>query len=283
MTRLTSQDIAPLADRLKDHDRYLTRVTGYSLLGIGVAAAGIEDIFRAQELAPRINTAVVPIRSGLGIISGFTETVCSILVHLGFDGWVTRHTDVAGFTEAVDHGAQVIFASDDDCFAAFCPQQGKTVYNSHATAHGFVAGLDLMAGGLDGRKVLVLGCGPVGQRAVQALLMRNARIGVVDRVGVKAVELAGWAGKAYGASVNAIADVEAALLSHDLLVDATNAPDVIRTKHVTPRTYVTAPGVPCGITAKAMQKLNGRILHDPLQIGVSTMACESIRIVHADI
>ena len=279
MTRLTTGDIEEICAQLVQYDRKLISVTGQSLLGIGSRTAGLENAAHLQRVAPKIKMAVVPIRSGLGVISGFAEAVCGILLHLGFDATVTGHADVTGFAEAFDLKAQVIFASDDDRFVAFCPRQGKTVDNSRATAEGFVAGLDLMAGGLEGKDVLVLGCGPVGRGAVEALVSRKAKICVVDRVEKRAADLARWAQIERRAILQAASDADKALLTHHLIVDATNAPDVIHERHVTDKTHVAAPGMPCGITLRAREKLAGRILHDPLQIGVAAMACEAARII----
>jgi pyrrolysine biosynthesis protein PylD len=281
MTRLTTDDIEHIRLQLIRHDDYLASVTGQTLLGIGAAASGRGDVSFFQRVAPKIKMAVVPIGGGLGIISGFAQTVCGILVHLGFDAVVTGHSDVAGFADAVDAGGQIIMAADDDCFVAFCPRQGRTVDNSRATAKGFVAGLDLMAGGLNGKGVLVIGCGPVGRWAVEALLMRKARVIVFDRVAEKAADLAGWIQGAYKSPIRVVSDLEQALSTHHLIVEATNAAEVIHARHVSANTHVTAPGMPCGVTLHAREKLAGRILHDPLQIGVATMACEAVRIIHA--
>ncbi|MBR9984320.1 MAG: 3-methylornithyl-N6-L-lysine dehydrogenase PylD [Desulfosarcina sp.] len=281
MTRLTTDDIEGIRAQLVEYDRELVSVTGRTLLGIGEWASGLGDEGHLQRLAPGKKMAVVPIRSGLGVISGFSETVCGILLHLGFDAMIPGRSDVSGFAEAVDGGAQVILAADDDRFVAFCPRQGKTVDNSRATARGYVAGLDLMAGGLDGKEVLVVGCGPVGRWAVEALSMRKARVSVIDRVAEKAEELTRWARSAFQADVQVGPDLEQALSTHHLIVDATNAAEVIHARHVTADTHVAAPGMPCGATLDAREKLAGRILHDPLQIGVATMACEALRIIHA--
>ncbi|MBC2713139.1 MAG: 3-methylornithyl-N6-L-lysine dehydrogenase PylD [Desulfosarcina sp.] len=279
MTRLTTDDIEEIRFQLIRYDQYLESVTGRTLMGIGASASGFGDIAHFQQVATGIKMAVVPIRSGLGIISGFDETVCGILVHLGFDAAVTGNSDVAGFADAVDMGAQVIMAADDDRFVAFCPRQGKIVDNSRATARGFVAGLDLMAGGLDGKGVLVVGCGPVGRWVVDALLTRKARVCVVDRFAEKAEDLAEWAQGTFQTAIQVASDVDQALSTHHLIVDATNAADVIHARHVTTKTRVAAPGMPCGITPHAREKLADRILHDPLQIGVATMACEAVRII----
>ena len=279
MTRLTTDDIQDIRFELNAYDRYLVSATGRSLLGIGAAAAGFGDVPRFRDAAASIRMAVVPIRSGLGVISGFAETVCGILVHMGFDALVTGYSDVSGIAEAIDVGAHVILAADDDRFVAFCPRQGKTVDNSRATATGFVAGLDLMAGGLDGKRVLVLGCGPVGRWVVEALLMRKAIVTVVDRVAKKAEGLAGWTRAVFQTTIHVGFELGQALSTHLLIVDTTNAAGVIHARHVTTDTRVAAPGMPCGVTSNAREKLAGRILHDPLQIGVAAMACQAVHII----
>ncbi|MDX2452334.1 3-methylornithyl-N6-L-lysine dehydrogenase PylD [Desulfosarcina sp.] len=280
MTRLTVDDIEGIRAQLVQYDRQLVSVTGRTLLGIGAWASGLEDEGHLQRLAPGIKMAVVPIHSGLGVISGFAEAVCGILLHLGFDAMIPGCSDVAGFAYALDMGAQVILAADDERFVAFCPRQGKTVDNSRATANGFVAGLDLMAGGLNGKGVLVIGCGPVGRWAVEVLLKRKSRVCVVDQAAEKAENLSRWARSAFQTDLQVGPDLEQALSTHHLIVDATNATEVIHARHVTANTHVAAPGMPIGVTPRAREKLADRILHDPLQIGVATMACQAARIVH---
>jgi pyrrolysine biosynthesis protein PylD len=264
---------------LNRYDRYLMSATGRSLLGIGAAACGIDDVTRLRDAAPSIRMAVVPIRSGLGVISGFAEAVRGILVHMGFDASVTGNSDVSGFADAVDGGAQVILAADDNRFVAFCPRQAKTVDNSRATASGFVAGLDLMAGGLDAKDVLVIGCGPVGRWSVEALLTCKARVSVVDQLAQKAADLAEWIQGTFHSTIRVATDADTALSTHELIVEATNAADVIHARHVTADTRVAAPGMPCGVTPRARKMLAGRILHDPLPIGVATMACQAVGII----
>jgi len=279
MTRLTHDDIKAICPQLAAYDDHLMSVTGRPLLGIGAAAAGIDDWEAWRHQASTIRMAVVPIRGGLGIISGFADCVCGILAHLGFDAAVTPGSDVAGFAHAVASGAQVIMAADDDRFVAFCLRQGRTVDNSRATAFGFIAGLDGMAGGLAGAEVLVLGCGPVGRWCVAALLQRRARVRVADPQHDRTTALAQWVQRRDGQSIQVITDGELALGSHDLIVDATHAAHLIRARHVTPATRIAAPGVPCGLSPRARQKLDGRFLHDPLQIGVAAMACEAARMM----
>lgn len=277
MTRLTRDDIEDLCAGLPDYDRSLRSATGRSLLGVGAAAAGLADIQSLQQTAPSVKMAVVPISGGLGLISGFASAVGCILGHMGFAAGLTECTDVSGFAEAVEGGAQVIFAADDHRFVAFCRYPFTTVDNAWATAVGYVTGLDLMAGGLAGQRVLVLGCGPVGRWAAQALLRRRARVCVADRVPGRAADLVRRAAIEWGATLGVAADVAGALADHDLIVDATDAADIIDVDHVTPRTRIAAPGMPCGVTPRARQLVAGRMLHDPLQIGVAVMACAAMR------
>lgn len=277
MTRLTQADIDTLCAGLPDYDRYLRSATGRSLLGVGAAAAGVADIRTLRRNAPSVRMAVVPITGGQGLISGFASTVGGILGHLGFAAWVTECGDVSGFAEAMERGAQVIYAADDGRFVAFCCRPSAIVDNAWATAAGYVAGLDLMAGGLAGRQVLVLGCGPVGRWAVQALLKRRARVCVADRVPGRAADLVRRAATEWGATLRLAAGGAADLADHDLIVDATDAADIIDLDHLTPRTRIAAPGMPCGVTPRAREQLAGRMLHDPLPIGVAVMACAAMR------
>lgn len=279
MTRLTSEDIHAVCSGLPGYDHDLQEATGRSLLEIGAAAGAITDIRALRRQAPSIKMAVVPVRGGLGIIGGFSEAVGGILTYLGFDARVTRHTDVAGFAEAVESGTRVILAADDDRFVAFCPQQSALADNAECTARGYVAGFEFMAGGLAGKPVLVMGCGPVGRCAVRALLSHGARVCVIDRLAAKADELVRWAVADLRSTVRLAADLEQALADHDLIFDATNAADIIHSRHVTARTRIAAPGMPCGVTENARRRLTGRLLHDPLQIGVAAMACEAVHLI----
>ena len=49
-------------------------------------------------------------------------------------------------------------------------------------AKGFIAGLDLMTGGLKKKNVLVLGCGAVGRAATQTLIKQKAIVAMARKL-----------------------------------------------------------------------------------------------------
>ena len=264
MTRLTTADIADIGPGLARYDRRLRVSTGRSLAGIACHAAGLaEESFVSLRRGVRV--AVVPLTCGQGVIDGFSSAVAAIADHLGFESLVTQATDAGGLAEACERGAEILLSADDGRFVALDFSTGKVADNSVLTARGFVAGLDLMARGLRGRRVLVIGCGVVGAAAVDALQARGARVYVQD---VNDRRMAALAGRTGAESVPPAAFPPG---RWHLFFEASNGTHIIRRAHVRPETLVAAPGVPCGVTAAAVRKLGPRLLHDPLQIGVAAM------------
>ncbi|HJW74812.1 MAG TPA: 3-methylornithyl-N6-L-lysine dehydrogenase PylD, partial [Thermoleophilia bacterium] len=162
MTRLTEDDIRWLPEGVAGLEERLTRVTGLGL--VGIAARGC-DLARdeAAERLLGVRVAAVPISAGQGFISGFSESVATISRHAGCDAWVTEHPDVAGFAEAAEAGARLVFAADEARFIALNIASGACADNGEATGRAFLAALDAAAGGLQGKDVLILGLGPVGR------------------------------------------------------------------------------------------------------------------------
>jgi pyrrolysine biosynthesis protein PylD len=235
------------------------------------------------------------------VISRFSSTVRNIVVHIGFNAFVTQAADVAGIAEAVEKGAEVIMMADDYRFIAltlksrfqipdieFSPRNAQPatrnqshhiVDNSDATAKGYVAGLDLMAGGIDRQNVLVIGCGPVGRSAVLAALQRGAHVSIFDIDARRSQNLAREINELTGKTVTvekSINCVDTACRDFNLMIEATNAAGVIHEGGITPETYIAAPGMPLGLTPAAVRKVSDRLLHDPLQLGVTVMAVEAV-------
>lgn len=269
MTRLRSEDIADTAIDLQTYDSALQRKVGTDLKGLACGAAGIDaKAFSRRAIA--MTAAVVPITNGGGIIPGFSEAVQRILAHIGLAAFVTVQADVAGLAEAYQRRCELIFLADDLSFIAIQTRHRAVVYNAEATGAGYAWGLNEMAGGVRGQPVLVIGCGPVGRSAAEKLVRLGAIVCIQDKDPIKARRLSSEIDRSQPLEVEE--NLAAALMRHTLIVDATPAADIIDADTVGPATFISAPGVPIGLTAAALMKTSGRVLHDFLEIGVSTMA-----------
>lgn len=274
MTRLHSQDIFHIAASLTEYNNDLLDRTGRSL---GQIAAYAAEAREADIYCSAARIAVIPLTCGQGVIEGFTRSVESIASFLGFDAFVTEYTDAAGLAEAVEKGAGVLMMADDNRFIAFNTAKGKIVDNAAATGKGYVAALDLMVGELKNKKVLLVGAGPVGMSAAFALTRHGARISVCDINQAAGYELASEVYLKCGCHVRVEADLESALLGHDIIFDASPARAFIEKRHISDDTFIAAPGIPLGINEECLEQVYPRMLHDPLQLGVATMIFECLK------
>jgi pyrrolysine biosynthesis protein PylD len=262
MTRLTSDLIEGVPDDKMDLDSVLRRACGTTVKQMAIQAAGLEgDVdlsgFRA---------ACVPITSGLGVIGGFSESVNAIVGRLGMDSYVTSGTDVQGFSEAIRDGADIVMMADDTMFIAYNVREGRQTNNSWGTAMGYSVCLRNAAGGLEGKKVLVIGAGFVGTEAVQILKGMGAEVSVTDIVPEKAEALQARFG------VKALRDKDSAISSHNLILNA--APASFPGRIMAEGSIVSTPGVPHQFDDEGRRKAKA-IIHDPLEIGTAVMAVNS--------
>lgn len=265
MTRLREDDLYGVGDSLAAYDRRLRRRLGQGLAGIAAHAVGRREEDFAAAL-PRVSVAVVPVAYGEGLIGGFAQTVRDIVAFLGCEAFVTERANLPGLSEAVSRGAQVIFLADDDDFVALCPGGRRAADNGEATGRGYAAALDLLAGGVAGRPVLVVGAGPVGTGAARFLAGRGAAVTVYDREPAQAARL-----RQLLPAVAAAPSLAAALAACPLVLEATPAAATLPASCLTPATLVAAPGIPLGVDERGRQLLGERLLHDVLEIGVATM------------
>ncbi|MDJ0782750.1 MAG: 3-methylornithyl-N6-L-lysine dehydrogenase PylD [Desulfosarcinaceae bacterium] len=272
MTRLTRADLRNLEGSLAAYEHYLNDATGIDLAGLALEASGLPADTACRNGLADLRLAVIPVTIGLGIIGGFSQSVAAILNHLGCHSYVTKSCDVAGITEALARGAAALFLSDDSDFVALDPERRVIVHNTAATARGFVAGLARMAGGVVGREVLVIGCGALGGAAAEALLTRGAHLVLTDHDPAASAALAASLRAKFGQDAQIRLCPHTRLDAVDLIFDASNTGDHIDVEMMGPATCVAAPGMPCGVTAAGRRRLGIRMLHDPLQIGVATMA-----------
>jgi 3-methylornithyl-N6-L-lysine dehydrogenase len=270
MTRLKTHDIEDIPEGLPEFDAGLTEKTGHSLLEMACHAAGVEKS-AVRPLITASKIGVVPMTCGQGIISGFSQVVEAIVRHLGFDAFTTRYTDVAGMAEAALENPDILMMADDNRFIALVLKSPLVIDNGMATGKGFAAGLDLMAGGLRGERALVIGCGPVGRGAALGLIHFGAGVSVYDMDSRFSQALSEDLRRNFNAKVEVADSLGKALGSHRFIVEATNGADVIDDGDLQADSLVAAPGMPLGLTDAACEKAN-RVLHDPLQIGVATMA-----------
>ena len=277
MTRLTTHDIASIAENLAQYDADLNAITGCSLRALACHAAGIQETL-VLEAAGDATIAVVPVSVGLGVITGFCEAVAAIAVHMGCKAFVTQATDVAGIAEAVEKTADIVMLADDNFFVAIHHESHWFIDNSTATAKGFTAGLKLMAGGsLHQKNVLVIGCGRVGQQAISVLLNLGSFISVYDINSDSYKSFLNATGNKSHRRIRVEHDLDKALQAHRFILDASPAKDLIGARHIHSETCISAPGVPVSLDPEALRKIGTRLLHDPLQIGVATMTISAIQ------
>lgn len=257
MTRLAKEDIQGMEKNSRELDEWMKSATGASLLEIGAYAMG------KSLPIPKMKVAVVPVTSGLGIITGFSEKVRDILTALGMAAFVTGKTDVAGVQEAFIRNAEVVFMADDETFSAFHLLNGVYSDNSVATGRGFAAALYLATGRKSDIEVLVLGAGPVGQAAMDFFQEQGIAMILAEPESAKRrlcqqkypeLKIADdWTNGVY-----------------DYVLEATPRLDLVTHQQVRQRTIISAPGVPRGVTSAAAKKAK-IVIHNLLELGVATM------------
>ena len=236
MTRLTEDMIWGVPDDKMDLDTRLVKMTGKTVKGIAMEAAGLEmDDYDFS----RFFAAAIPITSGLGIIGGFAKSVNAITTRLGMRGCVTQGTDVAGFSEATNLGADIIMMSDDPMFIAYNTAERKYTDNSWGTA--------------------------MGSWATRILLDWGANVQVTDIDYSKAEALIPLGAKAIRGVENAISD-------NTLLINA--APYIIPGEIIAQGSIISSPGVPHYYDLEGRTRCKA-IIHDPLEIGAAVMAVNS--------
>ncbi|MDR3282218.1 MAG: 3-methylornithyl-N6-L-lysine dehydrogenase PylD [Candidatus Methanoplasma sp.] len=262
MTRLTDDLVRGVSGSLDSVDDMLRRTTGMGRMEMACDALGLSPGDISLE---GFKAFAVPITSGLGVIKRFSESVAEIARKLGMDASVTESSDVTGFAEAVNAGAETVFMADDTTFAAYNVKAGTYANNSFCTAAGYTSALKGAAGGLEGRKVLVLGAGRVGSIAAGMMVRGGAAVCVADIETERAERLA----SAIGAKASD--DIRKAISSHDLILNA--SPARIPGSIIREGAIISSPGIPHTFDAEGLSKAT--VIHDPLDIGTSVMAMQS--------
>ncbi len=272
MTRLIAEQVLGIPGNLKEFDRELIKKTGSSLKEMALAAAG--DDLSVNPAAHRV--AVIPVTTGEGTIEGFSEAICAIANHLGFPAFITATTDVSGLAEAYQGGASIAIMADDHCYAAFNLLTRRVAGNDEATAKGYTAALQKMAGGLAGKEVLLIGAGPLGAAAAKALLKEGANLIIHDLARVKETSLAQSFNPETRKHITIGLTLEQALLRTNLIFDASPGDGFIPATLLKPDACIAAPGLPLGLDPTVVRLYADRLIHDPLQIGTAVMLFQAL-------
>ncbi len=292
MTRLTSGQVASIPENLTMRDQNLQEKTDCSLAEIGVRAAnlwlqvrGARDlkgnfISHAEKKGQREvrETMIVPITAGGGEIAGFSQAVKSIVEHMGFSASISSSSDVEGLEKGLCQEVEAIFMADDNSFIAYNPNKNILINNDEATASAYVEALSAMSGGLEGREVLLIGCGNVGREAARFLLAKKAKpicfdinrkpLENISKLDTR-IKMAMEVDKMVKGDNEGV--FEKVLRKNDLIMEATPAADLITEKMMGEQTRIAAAGVPTIFTDRAARLRGEDIIHDILELGVSVM------------
>lgn len=262
MTRLITEWIQDLENNVEKNEAYLMNHTGIGYFDIAANTAQ-KSSSELQHAIKNLTVAVVPITAGLGVIQTFCQSVMAILNHMQVKSFVTRNTDVDGIHEAYMRNADIVYLADDNRFIAINLNTRKLADNNLATAMGYVNVLENMNGSLKGQEVLLLGYGIVGQEIFRCLKQKGAHIAVYDKDVKKLMLL-----KKYHIR---LLDSALEIKNYRLLIDATSEGAWLNQDMLHENAIMAALGVPLSLTAEAISKLNGSIVHDYLEIGVAAM------------
>lgn len=262
MTRLITEWISDIEETIQSKEVQLKAKTGldYTALAAKVGGCSAQDIARAAQT---VKIGVVPITSGQGVIGSFSQSVAAIVGVMGFQSFVTEKSDVDGIYEAYRCGADLLYIADDDRFLTMNLHKNKVADNNVATAAGYVAALEGLAGTLAGKEVLLLGYGILGKEFLKRLRSKGAAVSVheIDPDKLSALSKEGVP----------VVSRQEEIVRYNLIVDATNEGGWLREDVLHPEVRIAAPGVPLSLNEETYEKFSGRVVHDCLEIGVVAM------------
>jgi 3-methylornithyl-N6-L-lysine dehydrogenase len=261
MTRLTYEMIENVPNSMSLRDERLRHDLGMDMRGLSYLALGLED---ADLNLSRLKVAAVPVTSGKGVTPGFCDSVCAITRHLGMKSHVTDGTDVVGFSQALESGADIVFMADDQEFVAVNMRERRAADNTHSTALGYFTALKSAIGALEGEEVLVVGAGRVGGCAIDLLADEGASITVIDPDHSKVESV-----RRRYPHLKVAHDLERAVSGADAILNA--SPARIKGEWIKQGAVISSPGMPYSFDDLGESKASV-LVHDPLQIGVSVMA-----------
>ncbi|HCY88278.1 MAG TPA: 3-methylornithyl-N6-L-lysine dehydrogenase PylD [Desulfobacteraceae bacterium] len=270
MTRLTTGDISDISEGLIRYNERLQAATGKTLTGIAAHAFDADESLVVQRLKA-LRVHVIPVTAGQGIISDFSNTVAAILSFLGCRANVCEFTDASGLAAAYEAGVDAVMLADDNRFVGIHLGTRSVADNTALTGRVYAAALDLMAGGISGKKAVVLGCGPVGEAGARELGRRGAIPELFDIRRDAARRLAQRLAQD-GIPANILPAFPQKTAAYEYILEATPSAGALPEEIITRHLRIAAPGVPLGMPDKAARMLGQRLVHDKLELGTAAMA-----------
>ena len=261
MTLLTVSDLDDSMAAIYELESRCLEMTDKTPYQIGCRAMNVQAVDRSQHYDTTV--ACVPVTAGIGVLGNFCHIVADIIRRFcGARAFVTTRMDVAGIQEAHRCGADIVFMADDDVFFAYNVHTKVMSDNSDATGRIFAALLECASGGIDD-EVLVLGAGGVGRGAYRYLQEQGCDVRWFDvhpdvPKGMDPLRR----------------EPQWDRRSWNYIVEATTAYGLVDACNVTPRSVVSAPGVPFGLTPQAVDAAR-LVMHDNLALGVVAMFCQA--------
>ncbi|MDR1797365.1 MAG: 3-methylornithyl-N6-L-lysine dehydrogenase PylD [Clostridiales Family XIII bacterium] len=283
MTRLRTNWISAIPHGMEAYGQRVRALTGLDARALAARAArrmdavfsfGLDASLLEADALARVKAAFVRVTTGEGVLGGFDEAVAAIASYYGPSVFVPAEADVDGLYQAAARGADLVILADDRRFLALNLRTGCVCENDMSTAFGYAEALAAMAErarglpepeGLAGEDVLVLGAGPVGRYAMQALAACGAKVFVYDKDEGKTRDACGGGG---------VAKSEIGRFCY--LLDATNEGGWLSTEMLHPEALIAAPGVPPSLDKTASGVYNNRIFADPLETGTIVMLAGAI-------
>jgi len=267
MTRLQTEWITPIRNTIGNYDLELKSKTGCTLAEIAAKSWGMNQETFAEKVTLH-KVASIPVTQGEGVIGSFAQLVASTVKNIGADSFVTDSSDVSGVYEAIEKKADIVYMADDERFISLNIKTGAIGENNKCTAMGYVKALELMAGDLREKEVLVLGCGKVGIEIVEVLKEIDASVTVYDVDDNKTAIL--------GAKIKKLKSKEG-IKDFLYIVDATNTGQWLEKDMLHEDVRISAPGIPLSLTSEAMEIYGERVVHDLLPLGTAVMLGAVIR------
>ena len=262
MTRLITEWISNIESDIQDYDDNLKKKLGMSLLELTAKTCGLtEEAFRRE--IQKHTVAVVPITAGEGLIGSFSESVAAIARVMGSNAFVTESTDVSGISEGILKGADILFMADDNDYVSVNVKTGAVGDNNTATARGYVTALEKMAGTLENKDTLVIGCGIVGRKAIDALKEKGAVVALYDKNMDRVKDL--------NCGENTVLTDVNEMKKYKYILDATNEGGWLYREMFAENAVISAPGVPLSLDDDTYETIQNRVIHDYLQIGTAVM------------